>query len=233
MRWRRIGKIGGGIATLYVVVKTGISLMGDVDFIVSRSADPGWLAEIAKFVIDPPNWFLLIIGLIGISLLAWPYAFKWIGHFVNVPNQTTRSFSGHGQNEPARQQAETVRLFRGDGTAVAITSSAKEVDIFEVYSSISNFSLIDAARLFEGLSMIDRIDDRIEARRIIMRDAILVGDLIPVDNPFLAMQIAIAKTGALGNNRDAIGDNTLISRGELKKWAIKRNERPLFLFPSK
>jgi hypothetical protein len=53
-------------------VRYAIQLAGDVDFVVTRSADPGWLANLAVTLFVAPPWW--VVGgtlVVGMLLLFW------------------------------------------------------------------------------------------------------------------------------------------------------------------
>ena len=67
--------IGGFIlsagGTIFRYAKDIISLFGDIDLLVERSRDPGWIGAMIGFLLDPPGWLILVVviaGLIAIYL---------------------------------------------------------------------------------------------------------------------------------------------------------------------
>lgn len=48
-----------------------ISRAGDADFIISRSADPGWVGAMINWVIDPPGWAMIPLIIAGLLLIYW------------------------------------------------------------------------------------------------------------------------------------------------------------------
>ena len=46
-----------------------VTLGGDVDFLVSRSEDPGWVGAMVNFIIDPPNWSIAPMIMAGLILI--------------------------------------------------------------------------------------------------------------------------------------------------------------------
>jgi hypothetical protein len=79
MRWvfRKLLAVIGAALLLHpaiVVVVRGILAIigraGDLDFIISRFADPGWMLTALTWFLNPPGWFLLSLSLMGLVLIA-------------------------------------------------------------------------------------------------------------------------------------------------------------------
>jgi hypothetical protein len=52
-------------------IKWLITLGGDVDFIVSRSQEPGWVGAVIDTLISPPGWITLPLIVSGLALIYW------------------------------------------------------------------------------------------------------------------------------------------------------------------
>lgn len=62
--------IGGFIlsagGTIFRYAKEIISLFGDIDLLVERSRDPGWVGGMIGFLLDPPGWLILLVVIAGL-----------------------------------------------------------------------------------------------------------------------------------------------------------------------
>jgi hypothetical protein len=65
--WLAIGgfilSAGGAI---FRYAKEIISLFGDIDLLVERSRDPGWVGDMMGFLLDPPGWLILAVVIAGL-----------------------------------------------------------------------------------------------------------------------------------------------------------------------
>src|SRR5713226_4158550 len=59
-----------GILAVPLLILGAVRFVGDVDFIITRSMDPGWMKDVAEFFISPPIWFTEILFICGL-LFAW------------------------------------------------------------------------------------------------------------------------------------------------------------------
>src|SRR4051794_41031650 len=48
-----------------------ITVGGDIDFVVSRSQEPGWVGQMIGWLIDPPGWTILPFMLFGFACIYW------------------------------------------------------------------------------------------------------------------------------------------------------------------
>lgn len=64
-------KIVSAVLFLYVGVRTVISFLGDIDFVIERAGDAGWLVPFANFLLNPPGEFLLGAAGLGFVILLW------------------------------------------------------------------------------------------------------------------------------------------------------------------
>jgi len=53
------------------IIKWALSIGGEIDFVVSRSQDPGWIMQVIYWVIDPPGWAIFPLIIAGLSLIYW------------------------------------------------------------------------------------------------------------------------------------------------------------------
>jgi hypothetical protein len=69
--WRALA----GAATLIpAAIKGALALItfgSDVDFIVSRSQDPGWVGKMINWIIDPPGWAIVPLIVLGLAFIYW------------------------------------------------------------------------------------------------------------------------------------------------------------------
>lgn len=56
-----------------VFIVAVFSRLSDVDFIMTRIDDPGWLGEMARHAINAPIWVTVIFVLVGFGLIAFAY----------------------------------------------------------------------------------------------------------------------------------------------------------------
>lgn len=69
---KRPTTIGGWCFAIYVVLRAIMDLLGAIDFVVERTKDPGWLSTVVRYLLEPPEWVPLLLGLIAIVLLLLP-----------------------------------------------------------------------------------------------------------------------------------------------------------------
>jgi hypothetical protein len=68
LHWR---KILGGAVLIWTVIREIIKFAGDVDFVITRSQDPGWVAVVINALLDPPGWLTIPLILVGLLLIYW------------------------------------------------------------------------------------------------------------------------------------------------------------------
>ena len=64
----------GYLSILPALLKGVVALVrlgGDVDFVISRWEQPGWVAAVINWFIDPPDWALIPMILLGFVLIYW------------------------------------------------------------------------------------------------------------------------------------------------------------------
>jgi hypothetical protein len=62
----------GALTLLPTVVRLGkaaVGLGGDVDFIISRSNDPGWIRQAVNWLFHPPDWAIAPLIILGLMLI--------------------------------------------------------------------------------------------------------------------------------------------------------------------
>jgi hypothetical protein len=59
---------------LWLAIKWLVGRGGDLDFIISRWADPGWVGAVISFFLSPPPWTMLPLLIIGTALILWDYS---------------------------------------------------------------------------------------------------------------------------------------------------------------
>jgi hypothetical protein len=55
------------LRAIYRLIRTG----GDIDFVVERTKDPGWIRWMIENIINPPPWLTIPLVLAGLSLILW------------------------------------------------------------------------------------------------------------------------------------------------------------------
>lgn len=67
-------RILGFVALLPSALKAGkwlVGLGGDIDFVISRSQEPGWVGDMTDWLIDPPSWLHIPLMVLGFALIWW------------------------------------------------------------------------------------------------------------------------------------------------------------------
>jgi len=68
---RIVGAILFVVLPLWKFVRETVSWGGNLDFVISRSQDPGWVGLAINRLLDPPAWSLIPLMLAGFALLWW------------------------------------------------------------------------------------------------------------------------------------------------------------------
>lgn len=71
--WRGVGGTLLLLQAAWRGVHSIIMLGGDVDFVVSRSGDPGWVGKVLALLVNPPGWAILPLIIVGFALIRWDY----------------------------------------------------------------------------------------------------------------------------------------------------------------
>jgi hypothetical protein len=71
----RLG-VSGSVLLLYAAIKSILELLGDIDFILSRWSDPGWVATMIEYIVDPPSWIFWPVVMLGLALIWWDARFN-------------------------------------------------------------------------------------------------------------------------------------------------------------
>lgn len=75
MDWKRYWRSALGIIFLippaWHALHSLIMWGGDIDFVISRSADPGWVGNLIDFLLNPPGVITLPFIVIGLLLIYW------------------------------------------------------------------------------------------------------------------------------------------------------------------
>jgi hypothetical protein len=72
--WRHLWAVLGGLSLLLPAYKGAKSLVGwggDIDFVLSRSDDPGWVGWVLSQFLDAPGWALILMIAVGLGLIWW------------------------------------------------------------------------------------------------------------------------------------------------------------------
>jgi hypothetical protein len=48
-----------------------LSVGGNIDFVISRSQEPGWVGQLMNWLIDPPSWMILPLIALGLTCIYW------------------------------------------------------------------------------------------------------------------------------------------------------------------
>ena len=77
MQWiRRHWQAAFGLALLVLPpfwkwLRQVLGVLGDVDLVVERTRDPGWIKSVIELALDPPEWLLLALALSGVAIIVW------------------------------------------------------------------------------------------------------------------------------------------------------------------
>lgn len=69
--WRAVLGAATLIGPALQALRWIVTAAGDIDFIVTRAEEPGWVAVVLNFILNPPPWALLPFILIGLALILW------------------------------------------------------------------------------------------------------------------------------------------------------------------
>lgn len=58
---------------LWRAVKWLVERGGDIDFLVSRWSDPGWVGALITFILSPPPWMMIPLMIAGACFIGWDY----------------------------------------------------------------------------------------------------------------------------------------------------------------
>jgi hypothetical protein len=71
--WPSVVGLLAGLQPLWQAIKWLIGRGGDIDFVVSRWSDPGWVGAVINFLLSPPPWMMIPLLIVGSALIAWDY----------------------------------------------------------------------------------------------------------------------------------------------------------------
>lgn len=100
---------------LYAAMRVLLDLAGNVDFIITRSEDPAWLARVAHYVINPPPLFLLGVIALGFAILFLPPLRTWIQQKPAQPSQSPApQLNAHSYDTPMWKAVQHVAISIGE-----------------------------------------------------------------------------------------------------------------------
>jgi hypothetical protein len=66
--------LAGCLPLIPPATKGALSLVnfgGNIDFVISRSQNPGWVGRMINWLIDPPGWLILPLIALGLTCIYW------------------------------------------------------------------------------------------------------------------------------------------------------------------
>ena len=71
--WPTVAGVGSLLLPAWKGVSTLLMRGGDIDFVISRTQEPGWFGHVIGFLADPPSWIILPLIVGGLLLIRWDY----------------------------------------------------------------------------------------------------------------------------------------------------------------
>lgn len=71
--WLSLLGVFAWLQPLWQAIKWLIGRGGDLDFVISRWSDPGWVGAVLSFLLSPPPWMTIPLLIVGTALIAWDY----------------------------------------------------------------------------------------------------------------------------------------------------------------
>jgi hypothetical protein len=69
--WRALLALAPLLPPFVKGVLSFVGFGGSVDFVISRLQEPGWVAVMIRWLLDPPGWSILPMILMGLALIFW------------------------------------------------------------------------------------------------------------------------------------------------------------------
>ncbi len=66
---KKITAVVGGFILLWNIIRGGIGVLGDVDFVVEKTNELGWMEDVLVFLLNPPSETTLVTILVGFVML--------------------------------------------------------------------------------------------------------------------------------------------------------------------
>jgi hypothetical protein len=113
MEWikRHLPAAGGGLLLVLVWIKTIVGFGGDIDFLVSRSQDPGWVGVMWNQIVTSP-WMPMVLTVIGLGLIYWDFK-RTVRRLQNAPSTPARGPGAPAPSSvPARSWASSAPTTR-------------------------------------------------------------------------------------------------------------------------
>lgn len=67
--WRTAAGTLALLIPLWQVVRSVLSTWGDIEFVIQKANEPGWVATVWAFVVDPPGYIILPLLIVGMSMI--------------------------------------------------------------------------------------------------------------------------------------------------------------------
>jgi len=189
---------------VYVGLQALMDVLGAIDFVVERTADPGWLRDVANFALNPPRYFLLGAVVLGFVLVFWSYITKL-----------------------ARDENDGSQIALPDNAEPDARSEPIAPDLS--HWNLDRFTLLEAASLWAemeplGLEELER-SPKAKARYRMLTEAIEKGEIV-ADQPFDPAHPRTIFVPREGQH----APHMLVDREDLRNLALAKGERPRFLF---
>lgn len=125
MNWFRTHwPAAAGVAALLVsglqAIRALLSGAAEIDFLVTRINDPGWIGVVLNSVLNPPSYLLLLLILVGFGLLFWDAR----------RSRATRMQAGGVGDGSVLQDNQSVQLIANDSSLTVSERIRKIDDLF-------------------------------------------------------------------------------------------------------
>jgi hypothetical protein len=195
--------LAGVVPLIPAAIKGALALInigGNIDFVVSRSQDPGWVGQMIDWIIDPSGWAILPLIALGFACIYWDFRRK-------LPRAST---AGSAEDKrpylptlPHARPAQLPTNYRRRSGKVtfdystyngAVSVGAGEREFILVFSGGGSISIRLYTRRYKSVSNVEklaRVKDAAKNDRLEFRDYDSSSDyyLIGINERFLAENI--------------------------------------------
>jgi tRNA_anti-like len=153
--WPRVAGAIGLLQPLWKFVSWLVTMGGDVDFVISRSSDPGWVGHLINFLFYPPAWVPMLVAVCGFGLIFWDIRRNKHTDQVNYRSNSQDITHTKGENAQIFVKSLPTHVLKAyaEGTSIQAEELAKHYigkwikcsgaisDIFNKGTSVSAFIL--------------------------------------------------------------------------------------------
>jgi hypothetical protein len=204
-----------------------LGVLGDVDLIVERTREPGWVKAVIGLALDPPGWLLLMFVLSGLSIIVWDIFYKPRREHGGRPSPQHQGadFAIQGQKEQQVTETKT-------NTVTALHSTHQSSPDYASWGRFDDLALFQVACLWAGVEPKKPVPSGEAAARFeMLQRAIWNGELEADLNNCTRQLIEVEKIiRSKQIDRNIIKDDNHVNRLSLIAYAEKIGERPPFLF---